>query len=191
MGTGPRFPRRLVAPEVERLTAALGDRVLACGSYRRGCSEMGDIDLVAVSDPSSVPSALLDIGLELVSVGTPRWQFALPVPWIKSRPLKVDVWFPLPGRVGACVAHTTGSGMHNVLMRRFGISRGLLFTWAGVSRIATGEDVAGETEESVFEALGWPMLPPEGREDVLSWAAPMMDALNGTEGTGNAGEHRL
>lgn len=195
MGSGPRFPRERVAPEADRLLSVLGDRVVACGSYRRNTPVMGDIDLVCVRDQHSVPELLINAGVTLVSPGVPRWEFALPVPWM-SKPVKVDVWFPRPERVGACLVHATGSGMHNVLMRRFGISRGLRFTWFGVERIATGENVAGETEESVFEALNWPMLPPEEREDVLSWAAPLMDSLNlmDRETRGevacDAGEHR-
>lgn len=180
MGSGPKFPRRFVAPEVERLVSAVTGAFVACGSYRRGVSSMGDIDLVVVNDAERVPAALLSLGLELVSAGVPRWEFSLPVPWM-PKPLKVDVWFPLPGRIGACITHATGGGIHNVLMRRFGISRGLRFTWFGVERIATRENVAGETEESVFDALGWPMLPPERREDVISWAGPIMDSITTAE----------
>lgn len=113
----------------------------------------------------------------MVEIGITRWEFALDTDWCSS-PIKVDLWLPRMGMTGACIAHATGSGMHNVLMRRYGIHHGLMFTCMGVERISDGTVIAGETEQSVFEALGWPMLPPEEREHVLDWASPIMDSLN-------------
>lgn len=137
---------------------------------------MGDIDFVCLSEGAAVARRLQDIGVRLVASGVPRWEFALDTDWC-PRPIKVDVWIPRPGMLGACVAHATGSGMHNVLMRRYGFSHGLSFTWAGVARVSDGVTVAGETEESVFQALGWPMLPPDRREDVIEWALPLMESI--------------
>lgn len=177
MGSGPRYPRHRLAPYVDWIIGSVGDDVLLpCGSYRRLCPEMGDIDLVCLSEASAVPDRLQALGIRLVEPGVPRWVFALDVDWC-PRPIKVDLWVPLPGMLGACIAHATGSGMHNVLMRRYGFSRGLSFTWAGVSRLSDGVVVAGGTESSVFEALGWPMLPPEGRESVVEWALPLMESI--------------
>lgn len=174
MGNGPKFPREMMAPEVERLVELLGrDRVVVCGSYRRGCSKMGDIDLVSTGVTVEDLQAL---GLRLVHPGNPRNEFAMDVSWSK-RPIKVDLWTPVEGRLGSCVLHATGSGLHNVLMRRWAISRGLRFDWLGV-RDGEGNVLAAATEEECCLAMGWPFHPPEMRENVLSWATPIMEKLN-------------
>lgn len=142
---------------------------------------MGDIDIVCVGDPGVALARFRELGLRPVEAGLPRSEFALDVDWC-PRPIKVDLWFPLPGMAGACIVHATGSGIHNVLMRRYGFSRGLAFTWAGVTRTSDGAVVAGATEESVFESIGWPMLPPVERENVVEWALPLMESIE-AEGT--------
>jgi DNA polymerase (family 10) len=148
---------------------------MPCGSFRRDCATMGDIDLV-ILDGSDVASDLLELGLSLTEDGYPRREFSLAVPWLKAAGLKVDLWTPADGMVGSCIVHATGSGLHNVLMRRFGYARGLKFTWAGVQD-SDGKFIAGETEASCFEALGWPMMPPTLREEVLDWALPLVKDL--------------
>lgn len=177
MGSGPRYPAALMRSEVESIVSRLGSgRVLPCGSYRRECQTMGDIDLV-IMDGSDVKADLLGLGLRIKDDDDPRTEFEMDVPWSK-RPIKLDLWTPIPGRIGACVMHATGSGLHNVLMRRHGLARGLHFSWAGVIRLSDKAVLAAQTEDECFAALGWPNHPPQMRENVRDWVGPLMEALN-------------
>jgi len=64
---------------------------------------------------------------------------------------------------GAALHYFTGSKPHNIAIRKLGQERGLKINEYGVFR---GERrIAGETEESVFAAVGLPWIPPELRED--------------------------
>jgi DNA polymerase (family X) len=64
---------------------------------------------------------------------------------------------------GAALYYFTGSKAHNIAVRRLAQARGLKLNEYGVFR---GDlRVAGETEESVFAAVGLPFIAPELRED--------------------------
>jgi DNA polymerase (family X) len=64
---------------------------------------------------------------------------------------------------GAALHYFTGSKAHNIAVSKLGIARGLKINeygvWKGKRRIA------GETEESVYAAVGLPYIEPELRED--------------------------
>jgi DNA polymerase (family X) len=59
----------------------------------------------------------------------------------------------------------TGSKDHNVAIRTRAVRMGLKLNEYGLFRIDDDTKVAGETEESVYEALGLPWIPPELREN--------------------------
>jgi DNA polymerase (family 10) len=68
-----------------------------------------------------------------------------------------------PQSFGAALHYFTGSKSHNIAVRKLGIERGLKVNEYGVWR---GEKrIAGETEESVYAAVGLPTIEPELRED--------------------------
>lgn len=181
MGSGPRFPRHLVEPEVRWLLGVLFDRAVVCGSFRRGCAGIGDIDLVLDGlDTQSALDALIGHGLELISRDTPRCELSLPVDWMRQ-PLKVDVWTPREGALGACLLHATGPGMGNAVMRRWAFQRGLSLTWQGVRRLCDDEWIAGATEEECCDAIDWPYMPPEHRERFPEWIGPYLEIMNAAE----------
>jgi DNA polymerase (family 10) len=77
--------------------------------------------------------------------------------------LQVDVRVVQPESYGAALHYFTGSKAHNIAIRRLGQERGLKINEYGVFK---GEArIAGETEESVFQTVGLPFIPPELRED--------------------------
>jgi DNA polymerase/3'-5' exonuclease PolX len=182
MGSGPRFPRKLIDPIVADLIELFGlDRIAVCGSYRRGNRTVGDIDVVLTGvDTEEALDLLRQRGLRLHEPGSPRDHLHMPVPWTSS-PISVDVWTPLPGMVGACLMHATGPGMHNAIMRRWAFARGYSVTWRGVQRLSDGEWVAGATEAEVCEAVGWPYATPEHRERFYEWVGPYLEILNDME----------
>ena len=77
--------------------------------------------------------------------------------------LQVDLRLVPAESYGAALHYFTGSKAHNIAIRRLAQARGLKLNEYGVFR---GERrVAGDTEESVFAAVGLPYIPPELRED--------------------------
>ena len=130
------------------------------GSYRRGCAMIGDLDVVAVAAP---PGAVID-GLaadpevaRVLARGTTRATVLL------RSGLQVDLRAVGRESFGAALHYFTGSKSHNIAVRRLGAALGLKVNEYGVFRGA--RRVAGDTEASVYAALGLPFIPPELRED--------------------------
>ena len=77
--------------------------------------------------------------------------------------LQVDLRVVAPESFGAALHYFTGSKAHNIAVRKLGMARGLKINEYGVWR--GRRRIAGETEESVYAALGLPYIEPELRED--------------------------
>jgi DNA polymerase (family 10) len=77
--------------------------------------------------------------------------------------LQVDVRLVAQSSFGAALQYFTGSQAHNIAIRRLAHQRGCKVNEYGVFR--ADESVAGDTEESVYQSLDLPLIPPELRED--------------------------
>ncbi len=135
-------------------------KVTVAGSFRRMRETVGDLDiLVAAGARSPVMERFVgyDEVKEVLAQGETRSSVRL-----KSG-LQVDLRLVPPASYGAALHYFTGSKAHNIAVRRLGQARGLKINEYGVFR--RQERVAGETEESVFAAVGLPWIPPELRED--------------------------
>lgn len=167
-----RFKRPVAAQYAEALAATLRTlpgvtQVEIAGSYRRCCETVGDIDLL-VTARDSVPVMARFTGYdevaEVLSQGGTRASVVL------KRGLQVDLRVVAEASYGAALAYFTGSKAHNIVLRKRAQARGLKLNEYGVFRGET--PIAGETEESVYAALGLPWIPPELREDrgEVEWA---------------------
>ncbi|OGA51582.1 MAG: DNA polymerase III [Betaproteobacteria bacterium RIFCSPLOWO2_12_FULL_62_13] len=134
--------------------------VTVAGSFRRMRETVGDLDiLVAARAAGPVMERLraYDEVKEVLASGETRSSVVL------RSGLQVDVRVVPRESHGAALHYFTGSKAHNIAIRRLGQDRGLKINEYGVFR---GENrIAGDTEESVFEAVGLPFIPPELRED--------------------------
>lgn len=178
MGSGPHYPRRLIEPFALEAISSTG--TILCGSLRRGCVMVGDIDLVLPggSGTERALESLRSIGWTVVDRGRPRTRLVRP---FKSSPLELDLWTADDEALGACVMHATGCGMLNTVMRRWGFMHGMRLSWRGVQRMTDGVWLGRATEEECCAALGWPCMPPEDREEFLCWAQPFLDEMNSKE----------
>jgi DNA polymerase (family 10) len=77
--------------------------------------------------------------------------------------LQVDVRVVQQSSYGAALYYFTGSKAHNIAIRRRAQQRGLKINEYGVYR--KEKQIAGETEASVFKAVGLPWIAPELREN--------------------------
>jgi DNA polymerase (family 10) len=105
--------------------------------------------------------------------------------------LQVDLRVVPEESYGAALAYFTGSKAHNIALRRRAQDRRLKLNEYGVFRGSTR--VAGETEESVYTALGLPWIPPEMREDLgeVEWAerGPLPQLVTRTDLKGDRHAH--
>lgn len=134
--------------------------VTVCGSFRRMRDTVGDLDILAVTgDAQAVMNALVrhPAVRETLSRGPKRATVVL------RSGLQVDLRAVEPGAEGAALIYFTGSKAHNIAIRRIARKRGLKISEYGVFRGA--RRIAGDTEESVYRAIGLPLIPPELRED--------------------------
>ncbi|GCB02272.1 DNA polymerase X family [Sulfuriferula multivorans] len=135
-------------------------QVTLAGSYRRRRETVGDLDIL-VSAVSSSPVMQRFLGYdevaEILSGGTTRASVIL-----KSG-LQVDLRLVEDVSYGAALQYFTGSKQHSIAIRTLAQERGLKINEYGVFQGKTR--IAGETEESVYAAIGLPWIAPELRED--------------------------
>jgi len=157
LGTTRRFKLAVAAQYAEPLAKYL-DGVLA-GSYRRMKDTVGDLDFLVVSDePEKAIARFVKYPevREVLAQGTTRSSVRL------ASGIQADLRVVPRQSYGAALHYFTGSKAHNIEVRKLGQARGLKVNEYGVWR---GERrIAGETEESVYAAVGLPYIEPELRE---------------------------
>ncbi len=160
-----RFKLATAAQYAESLTGFLQkiagvSQVTVAGSFRRMRETVGDLDiLVTASEPGVVMQhfATCDEVADVLSAGSTRASVVL------KCGLQVDMRVVAETSYGAALHYFTGSKAHNIAIRRIGQRLGLKVNEYGVFR--ADARIAGETEESVYRAVGLPYIQPELRED--------------------------
>lgn len=161
----PRFKLATAARYAEPLVAWLRqtpgvDRVVVAGSYRRGKETVGDLDiLVTARQPAAAIARLRDYEevAQVLEAGETRATVIL------RAGLQVDLRAVAVECFGAALHYFTGGKAHNIALRTQARAQGLKINEYGVFR--GRQRLAGETEESVYAALGLPYIPPELREN--------------------------
>ena len=153
-----RFKLAAAAQYAEPYAKYLGGVV--AGSYRRMKETVGDLDFLVGSDePARAIERFVRYGevKEVTAQGTTRAAVVL----ASGLPCDLRV---VPGECfGAALVYFTGSKAHNIALRKLGLERGLKINEYGVWR--GRKRIAGETEESVYAAVGLPYIAPELREE--------------------------
>lgn len=164
LGAAKRFQLATAAQYADALLAHLArargvKHVVAAGSLRRRRETVGDVDIVAAGETEDAMRRFVGYSevAEVLAQGPTRASVRL-----KSG-LQVDLRAVPEESYGAALAYFTGSKAHNIALRRLAQARGLKINEYGVWR--GRRRIAGATEESVYEAVGLPWIPPELRED--------------------------
>jgi DNA polymerase (family 10) len=160
-----RFKLTVAAQYAEALRSFLGaipgvKDVTIAGSYRRMRETIGDLDIVVTAingNPVMECFTHYDEVADILAVGGTRASVIL-----KSG-LQVDLRVVADESYGAALHYFTGSKAHNIAVRHLAQKKGLKINEYGVFRGKTR--IAGETEESVYRAVGLSFIPPELRED--------------------------
>jgi DNA polymerase (family 10) len=128
------------------------------GSYRRGKSTVGDIDIATRESPQAVNSRVRSVADEIIAAGTEKTS-------IRCLGRQVDFRFAPPESFGAMLLYLTGSKEFNIRLRELAIGKGLRLNEYGLEERTGGELHAFPDEASLFSFLGLPYFPPEIRED--------------------------
>ncbi len=110
--------------------------ITPAGDYRRGCELITDLALVACTQDEAAPRKL-ETG-------------------------ELTVHFTDKKRYGITLLLATGSDAHLRDLRKLAKAKGMQFTAEGLMR--KGKIIAAETEQSIYSAVGLPLIAPELRE---------------------------
>ena len=137
------------------------------GSIRRRKATVGDIDILAVADEKDALKimehfASLPEVKEILVKGAKKTSVIFKT---EKQETQVDLRIFRENEIGAALQYFTGSKQHNVHLREIAKENKLKINEYGVYKVDTGEKIAGETEESVYKAVGMDWIPPEMRED--------------------------
>ena len=151
-----------LAREVTRIPGVVA--VEPAGSVRRREETIGDIDLVAASDDAKAAIegfTSLPAVERVIAAGATKATVEL------HDGLQADLRVVAPTQFGAALQYFTGNKQHNIALRERAHERGIKVNEYGVFRV-DGEGVeierlGGDTEESVYAALGLSVPDPEVR----------------------------
>lgn len=68
-----------------------------------------------------------------------------------------------PQTFGSLLVHFTGSKMHNILLRRLALSKGLSISEYGIKNLKTKEKYTFKTEKNFYNFLGLNYIEPQKR----------------------------
>lgn len=162
--------RRIGETVAERLRPFC-HRIEVAGSIRRQRTMCGDVDLVVLpSDLTGLigrvrQSCTLKVAgdLNMIAVMANGVQLDIFV----AKPAGMDLFARVPGTFGTLMVCRTGSRQFNIWLAERAKAMGLHWNpYRGVCRggSLTGEVIASETEEDVFQALDLDFIRPEQRE---------------------------
>jgi DNA polymerase (family 10) len=133
---------------------------VAAGSLRRLRDTVGDLDLLVTTGARSKVMDAFTQGTDVqrvISRGPTRSSVLL-----RNR-LQVDLRAVPRASFGAAWMYFTGSKAHNIALRKLAQDAGLKLNEYGLYR--GNRRIAGDTEASVYAALGLAFIEPELRED--------------------------
>ncbi|MCD6480482.1 DNA polymerase/3'-5' exonuclease PolX [Candidatus Bathyarchaeota archaeon] len=162
-----RFLLGAILPVIDEIVAYMKEcdavlRIEPAGSARRRKETVGDLDILVLSTrPEEVVERFVSMPRvsRVISQGTTRSTVII------GANLQVDLRVIPPESYGSALQYFTGSTAHNIKLRTIAVKKGYKLNEYGLFDRETGERIAGETEESVYKALGLEWIEPELRED--------------------------
>lgn len=165
---------QILAKQVESVVKPLCDKLEVVGSIRRLRSMVGDVDFVAVGTEcnwNKIVQALkkanvICAGKSVIKLNCP----------FENSLFQVDFYRATQQTFGIQELIRTGSAEHNMWLASYALSKGFRLKYSE-GLIKDKVAVAGETEESVFTALGLPTPKPEEREVIEEKPAWLKDRV--------------
>ena len=163
-------PRTLLGQALPALLAVVdtlrehpaADRVCEAGSARRRRETVRDLDIIATA---SDPKALTDYFTKLTWVSEVVAKGATKATVVSHDGFRFDLRVVPPESYGNLLQHFTGSKEHNMALREDAVRRGFSVSEYGITIADSGEVVTAESEQEVYDRLGYEYIPPELREN--------------------------
>lgn len=152
---------KLIAERVKAMLSPHCDRIETAGSIRRGRPLVHDIDILMIpkSGHDLVLSSLL-CGMGSLEVDGPKIK-RLHLP---KENIALDIYIATPATWATILLIRTGSAEHNMRLSSLANRKGWHLKASGDGLLdENGNRIAGDTEESIFEALGVPYQEPSER----------------------------
>lgn len=137
-------------------------QVEVAGSARRMKDTVGDLDmLVAAKNNQSAVNHFVSLPrvTRVISKGSTRSTI------IVGARMQVDLRVVPPESYGSALQYFTGCKEHNVKLRALSVKLGYKLNEYGLFERENNKQIAGETEDSVYQACGLSYIEPELRED--------------------------
>ncbi|MDQ5950761.1 MAG: polymerase [Patescibacteria group bacterium] len=151
----------MVVPLMAYLTKIKGvEKAEVAGSYRRKKETVGDFDLLAQGKDGE---AIIAEFVQYPAVKKIMLQGPTRATVILDTGMQVDLRVLPEESYGAALQYFTGSKAHGIAARRIAIEKGLKLSDYGLFK--GDKQVAGSSEEDIYEMLGLKWVPPELRED--------------------------
>jgi DNA polymerase (family 10) len=170
---GQRFVLGFVYPQIEVIVGRLKkikgvEKISVAGSSRRMKETIGDLDILIVSENSG---PVMDFFVTMPEVrqvlahGETKSMVRL------KNGMDADLRVVPKKSFGAALNYFTGSKEHNVALREIAIKKGHKLNEYGLfKKIPNANEnwtqMAGETEEEIYQALGMDYIEPEMRENL-------------------------
>jgi DNA polymerase (family 10) len=166
---GTRINREDVSALMEHIVLGLHlnrtcRSIQVCGSYRRGSTSSGDLDLVVIpgfddggqEDPGAFDNwCTQHFGMQ--KNGKKPMRTGL------INGVQVEFYVATPENLGTFLQMWTGSWQHNVELRKLSLRKGYSMSQYGFRHKKTGELVQCATEKEVYDFLGIDFVIPEDR----------------------------
>jgi DNA polymerase (family 10) len=165
--TGRRFLLGDILPVAEtikkRLETLPGTQGISlAGSIRRRKETIGDVDIIATSEePEKIISefCLLPEIDRILGKGPTKSSIVL------TSGVQVDLRVVDKDQYWAALVYFTGSKAHNIALRRRALERNWKLNEYGITNLADGKMLAGQTEQDLYSLLDLQYIEPEFRED--------------------------
>jgi DNA polymerase (family 10) len=157
--SGGRMDRLEAEEVVNKVTGVLTPGTWeVAGSFRRGKSTIGDIDIVTTEIPSSLNPRLRSVADEMIDEGDRRTS-------IRVLGQRVDIRFTHRNQFGSMLIYLTGSKDFNIRLREVAIEKGQKVNEYGIGERADGSIHEFASEQEMFRFLGLDYIIPELREN--------------------------
>jgi DNA polymerase (family X) len=135
-------------------------KAIAAGSVRRMRETIGDVDFLVQSDnPETVADFFVTMPevIQVIEKGKTKSAVKL------KTGMNADIRILPEQSFGAALQYFTGSKPHNIELRKIAIEKKWKLNEYGIFQKT--KQIAGKTEEEVYEKLGLQWIPPEMREN--------------------------
>lgn len=157
---------KTIADRVKETLAPHCERIEIAGSIRRAKPMVNDIDIVLIEKPEAalmMNGLLFNMGI--VKLNGPKIKRV----YLPERNISVDIYIATPAAWATLLLIRTGSKENNIRLCSLARRKGYHLEASGGGLFdESGTRIAGDTEESIYEALGVPYQEPKERDGVYT-----------------------